>query len=195
MSETTIRISYVRARFAADLLAGCRSSLLKITDLLQSERELATAKRRQSGERAPEPEYDARPQVVAAALYAEWIVDALHRQIFVYFQADAQAAALFRTAGDPQLPPIDATPVAAREWLLPPMPGPLPRREDAGLPEGASLRVPIERELRSICEDIDDAIRAINWSRNVRFQQEIIGAVTNLRDWADLSATAIARES
>jgi hypothetical protein len=39
-----------------------------------------------------------------------------------------------------------------------------------------------------------DAIRAINWSRNVRFQQEISEAVTNLRDWAALSATSIAED-
>jgi Flp pilus assembly protein TadD len=43
-------------------------------------------------------------------------------------------------------------------------------------------------------DDLDDAIRAINWSRNVRFQQEISEAATNLRECAALSASTIAED-
>jgi hypothetical protein len=41
-----IRISYVRATFAAGLLAGVRLSLLKVTDLVEGEQDLARSARR-----------------------------------------------------------------------------------------------------------------------------------------------------
>jgi hypothetical protein len=56
MSDKVIRISYVRATFAAGLLAGYRSSLLKITDLLECDRELAHFARRRSGDHSPAPD-------------------------------------------------------------------------------------------------------------------------------------------
>jgi hypothetical protein len=188
-----IRISYVRATFAAGLLAGCRSSLLRVTDLLECERSTAQFARRRSGDDRPVPDPVDKPKLVAAALYAEWITDALHRQIAFYFQLDNRVADTF---GRPQLPPTEPPPQAPREWPLPPLPEPLgatpePLRQ---VPEVARQRARIVLRLQEIREDLDDAIRAINWSRNVRFQTEICEAVTNLREWAVLSASAVVED-
>jgi hypothetical protein len=196
MSDKVIRISYVRATFAAGLLAGCRSSLLKVTDLLECERELAHIARRRSGERSPAPGPVDKSKLVAAALYAEWISDALHRQMACYFQLDSRVAENF---GKPELPPTGPPPQAPREWPQPPLPAPLDRIPNpfAGIPDPSELPPPRYRiavVMREICEDLDDAIRAINWSRRVRFQTEISEAATKLREWVALSAAAIAED-
>jgi hypothetical protein len=119
---TLIRISYVRATFAAGLLAGVRSSLLKVTDLLECERDLARIARRRSGDHRPAPDPVDKSGLVAAALYAEWITDALHRQIAFCFKLDHGAAEDF---GTPDLPPTAPPPQAPPEWPLPPLPEPL----------------------------------------------------------------------
>jgi len=195
MSDTVIRTSYVRATFAAGLLAGCRSSLLKITDLLECEQNLAHLARRQPGDHSPKPGPVDNSKLVPAALFAEWIADALHRQMALYFQLDNRLAeSLF---GTPELPPTDSPPQVPREWPQPPLPEPLGRIPNpfAGLPDPSGLPPPragIVTRMQAICEDLDDAIRAINWSRRVRFQTEISEAATKLREWVALSATAIA---
>jgi hypothetical protein len=63
------------------------------------------------------------------------------------------------------------------------------------VPGVARQRARIVMRLQEIREDLDEAVRAINWSRNVRFQTEICGAVTSLREWAVLSASAVAEDS
>jgi hypothetical protein len=53
----------------------------------------------------------------------------------------------------------------------------------------------INRQRRKVAQwedHLDDALRAINWSRNVRFQTEISETATNLREWVKVSATSIA---
>jgi len=188
-----IRISYVRATFAAGLLAGCRSSLLRVTDLLECERDMAQFARRRSGDHGPAPDLVDKPKLVAAALYAEWISDALHRQIAFYFQLDNQLADTFRK---PELPPTEPPPQAPREWPLPPLPQPLEAMPppQTGMPGVAQQRARLAVRLQEIGEDLDDAIRAISWSRNVRFQPAISKAVTHLREWVALSATSIAED-
>ena len=195
-----IRISYVRATFAAGLLAGCRSSLLRITDLLECERDMAQLARRRSGDHSPAPDPVDESKLVAASLYAEWIADALRRQIAFYFELDNRLAGNF---GKPELPPTEPAPQAPPEWPLPPLPDPLDQIPNplAGIPDpsvGAPKLPPprarMVKALQEICEDLDDAIRAINWSRNVRFQTEIANAATNLREWAGLSLAAIAED-
>jgi hypothetical protein len=47
-------------------------------------------------------------------------------------------------------------------------------------------------QMQEICEDLNDAIKAIHTSRNVRFQHEISEAAANLREWAALSAASLA---
>ncbi len=94
---------------------------------------------------------------MAAALYTEWIIDVLRRQIAFYFQVDAPSAEAFGDSGKPRLPPTEAPPEAPPEWPIPPMPVPLERRQKTGLPEVAQLRAPIARLLRDICEDLDDS--------------------------------------
>jgi hypothetical protein len=196
MSDKVIRISYVRATFAAGLLAGCRSSLLKVTDLLECERELVQLACRRSGDHSPAPDPVDKSKLVAAALYAEWISDALHRQIAFYFEVDNRVAASFGTS---ELPPTGPPPQAPREWPQPPLPEPLDRIPNplAGIPDPSELPPPRARiavRMQEVCEELDDAIRAINWSRRVRFQQEISDAATKLREWVALSATSIAAD-
>jgi hypothetical protein len=196
MSDKVIRISHVRATFAAGLLAGCRSSLLRVTDLLECERDMAQFARRRSGDHRPAADLVDKPKLVAAALYAEWITDALHRQIAFYLQLDNR---LVDTFGKPELPPTDPPPQAPREWPQPPLPAPLDRIPNpfAGIPDPSELPPPRARivvRMQEILEDLDDAIRAINWSRRVRFQTEISEAATNLREWAASSASTIAED-
>jgi hypothetical protein len=196
MNDNGIRISYVRATFAAGLLAGCRSSLLKVTDPLESERELAHIARRRSGEHSPKPGPVDKSKLVAAALYAEWISDALHRQIAFYFELDNRLAENF---GRSELPPTGPPPQAPPEWPQPPLPEPLDRIPNplAQIPSPSALpppRVRIAAEMQEIGEDLDDAIKAINWARNVRFQTEISGAAKNLREWVALSESFIAED-
>lgn len=191
---TQIRISYVRTTFAAGLLAGIRSSLLNVTDLLEGERDLARSAHRRAGRGDAEPDpVDASP-FVAAALYAEWIADTLHRQIAFYFELDQRLAGTF---DGPQLPPTEAPPQAPPEWPQPPLPAPLRRIPNplTGIADSTDAPTPRDRiaaQLQEILEDLDDAIRAIDWARNVRFQAQIAGAVEELRDWVATSAAAIA---
>ncbi len=111
------------------------------------------------------------------------------------FQVDNAAAAKFwGDSGRPQPPPLEAPPEAPPEWPLPPLPMPLECRQNNELPEVAELQAPVARRLRGICDELDDAIRAINWQQNVRFQREISEAVANLREWVARSATAVAGE-
>jgi hypothetical protein len=191
---TLIRISYVRATFAAGLIAGVRSSLLKITDLLESERDLAQIARRRSRDQPPAPDPIDKSGLVAAALYAEWITDALHRQIAFCFELDTRLAGNF---GPQELPPSAPPPQAPPEWPQPPLPGPLgvipnPLAETANPSDLPPPRARISVVMQEICEDLDDAIKAINWARNVRFQTEISEAATNLREWVALSAASFA---
>jgi hypothetical protein len=194
---TLIRISYVRATFAAGLLAGVRSSLLKITDLLECERDLARIARRHSGDQHPAPDPVDKSGLVAAALYAEWITDALHRQMAFYFELDNRLAGNF---GTQELPPTAPPPQAPPEWPLPPLPEPIGAIPNplAETPDPSDLPPPRARiavRMQEICEDLDDAIKAINWARNVRFQAEISKAATNLREWVALSAASFAEGS
>lgn len=192
MSGNVIRISYVRATFAAGLLAGCRSSLLNMTDLLDNERGMAASARRRSTDAGPPPESADRSKFVAAALYAEWIADALHRQIAFYFELDNRLAGTFDTA---QLPPTGTAPQAPPEWPQPPLPEPLDLAAHLlTAPTGASELPPprarIAVRMQEIAEDLDEAIRAINWSQRVRFQAQISQAAANLCEWVALSAPA-----
>jgi hypothetical protein len=193
MSDNVIRISYVRATFAAGLLAGVRSSLLRITDLLESERDLARISRRRSGDDRPTPDPVDASSLVAAALYAGWITDALHRQIAFYFELDNQLA---RNLGPQELPPTESPPHAPPEWPQPALPEPLgafPKPLAAiSDPSEPPPRVRIADRIQELLEDLDDAIKAINWARNVRFQTEISDAATDLREWVALSASSFA---
>jgi hypothetical protein len=194
---TRIRISYVRATFAAGLLAGVRSSLLKITDLLEGERDLARIARQRSGDQPPTPDRIDKSGLVAAALYAEWITDALHRQIAFYFELDNRLAGNF---GPQELPATESPPQAPPEWPQPPLPEPLGEIPNplADTPDPSDLPSPQARmavRMQEISEDLDDAIKVINWARNVRFQTEISDAATNLREWVALSAASFAEGS
>jgi hypothetical protein len=193
---TVIRLSYVRATFAADLLAGVRSSLLRVTDLLDGELDLAHSTHRRSGTGIVELDPVDTSAFVAAALYAGWISDALKRQIAFYFELDNRLAGTLTTS---QLPPTESPPKAPAEWPQPPMPEPVGRMPNplAGMAESSGQPQPREHImglLADILEDLDDAIKAINWSRNVRFQAEIADAATNLRAWVEASADAIAAD-
>jgi hypothetical protein len=191
---TLIRISYVRATFAAALLAGVRSSLLKVIDLLECERDMARLAQRRSGAGAADPDLVDTSDLVAAALYAGWISDALHRQVAVYFELDNQVSEYF---GPAALPPVEPPPPAPPEWPLPPLPEPLgrianPLAEFNSPSELPPPRVRIAALMQEITEDLDDAIKAINWARNVRLQTEITEAAASLREWAAVSLAAIA---
>jgi hypothetical protein len=190
---TLIRISYVRATFAAGLLAGIRSSLLKITDLLEGERDLARIAQQRSGDHPPAPDPIDKSGLVAAALYAEWITDALHRQIAFYFELDNRLAGNF---GRQELPPTESPTKAPPEWPQPALPEPLGVIPNplAEAPDPSDSPPPRAR-MQEICEDLDDGIKAINWARNVRFQTEISDAATNLREWVALSAASFAEGS
>jgi hypothetical protein len=187
-----IRISFARNRFAAELLAGCRHVLLNISHHLDVERELAEQRRKRRGDPNPGPDYDNNARLVAAALYAHWIVDALRRQGAAYGDADSQAALLFRDPNEPELPPIDPPPAMPAEWPLPPLPAPLTARAKPGdgSPDDLGLQVYTARQLQSVREELDEAIRAISWQQNVRLQNEISAAATNLREWVTSSITA-----
>jgi hypothetical protein len=189
---TQIRISYVRATFAAGLLAGVRLSLLEVTDLLKGEQDLARSAHRRESPAEPEPVDTS--SFVAAALYAEWIADALHRQIAFYFELDQRVAGTF---DGPQLPPTEGPPHAPPEWPRPPLPEPLrhtpnPLTGITDSTDGSSPRDRIAAQMLGILEDIDDAMPAINWARNVRLQTQIIEAAVKLREWVAASATALA---
>ena len=194
MSDNVIRINYARATFAAELLSGCRSSLLKVTDLLDVELDAAQVARRRSGGGGAPIETVDKSQLVAAALYAEWIADALHRQIAFYFELDQRLAGTFEA---PQLPPTEAAPQAPPEWPQPPLPEPLrdvpnPLASGVDSTDGSTPRDRIAAQMLEILEDIDDAIRAINWARNVRLQAQIADAAVKLREWVAASATTLA---
>jgi hypothetical protein len=194
LSDNVIRISYARATFAAELLSGCRSSLLKVTDMLDFELDAAQIARRRSGGGSVPIETIDKSQLVAAALYAEWIADALHRQIVFYFELDQRLAGTFDA---PQLPPAEAPPQAPPEWPQPPLPEPLrdvpnPLTGIADSTDSPSPRDRIAAQMQEILEDLDDAIRVINWARNVRFQAQIADAAVKLREWVAESATSLA---
>ena len=132
--------------------------------------------------------------LVAAALYAEWISDALQRQMAFCFELDNGLA---EKLGPQELPPTASPPQAPREWPQPALPAPLSRIPNplADIPEPSDLPPPrarIAERMHEIAEDLDDAIKAINWARNVRFQAEISDAATNLREWVALSASSLA---
>jgi hypothetical protein len=188
-----IRISFARNRFAAELLAGCRHVLLNISHHVDVEREFAEQRRKRRGDPNPVPDFGDNARLVAAALYADWIVDALRRQGATYGQADSQAALLFGDPNEPELPPIDPAPAMPAEWPLPPLPAPLATRAKTadGSPGDLGLPVYSARQMRSVREELDEAIRAISWQQNVRLQNEISAAATNLRDWVSASITAI----
>jgi hypothetical protein len=194
LSDNVIRISYARATFAAELLAGCRSSLLRVTDLLDFELDAAQIARRRSSVGGAPIETVDKSQLVAAALYAEWIADALHRQIVFYVELDQRLAGTFDA---PQLPLAEAPPQAPPEWPQPPLPEPLcdvphPLADMEDATGGSSPRDRIAAQMLEILEDIDDAIQAINYSRNVRFQAQIADAAVKLREWVAASATTLA---
>jgi hypothetical protein len=194
MSDNMIRISYARATFAAELLSGCRSSLLKVTDLLDFELDAAQIARRRSGGSGAPIETVDKSQLVAAALYAEWIADALHRQIAFYVELDRRIAGTFDA---PEWPPTESAPSAPPEWPQPPLPVPLthapnPLASIARPSEFPPPRAQIAVRMQEILDDLDDAIRAINYSRRVRFQAEISNATMCLRDWVVASAAAFA---
>jgi hypothetical protein len=189
---SVVRISFARNRFAAELLAGCRHVLLNISHHVDVEREFAEQRRKRRGDPNTVPDFDDIARLVAAALYADWIVDALRRQGAAYGDADSQAALLFRDPNELELPPIDPPPAVPAEWPLPPLPAPLAARAKTadGSPGGLGLPVYSARQLRSVREELDEAIRAIGWQQNVRLQDEISAAATNLRDWVSASITA-----
>ena len=192
MSDSVIRISRARATFAAELLAGCRSSLLTITDLLDLEHEMAQSARRRSGDIGSPPDSTQTSKVVAAALYAGWIADALHRQVAFFFELDRRNAGIF----DAPLPPTDVPPQAPPEWPQPALPAPLDDVSNplTGLTDAPSPRTGIAARMQEIGVDLDEATRAIDYSQRVRFQAEISGAAARLRDWVSLSARALGDE-
>jgi hypothetical protein len=97
----------------------------------------------------------------------------------------------------PQLPPTEAPPQAPPQWPQPPLPEalfevPNPLAGIANSHDGSSPRERIAEQLREIVEDLDDAIKAIGWARNVRFQAQIADAAVKVREWVAASAATMA---
>jgi hypothetical protein len=194
---TLIRISYVRATFAAGLLAGVRSSLLKITDLLG-------ANVIWRGSRAGGP-------VITAACPTRWTRPVSSQRrctpsgLLMRYIAKSLSTSS-STTGSPG--------ISGRKNCRRPRRRRRHRRSGRGRRCRSRLvclrthwqiyrtrlsyrrRGPASQSgCKEIGEDLDDAIKAINWARNVRFQTEISDATTNLREWAALSAASFAEGS
>jgi hypothetical protein len=192
MGHNVIRISYTRAPFAAELLAECRSSLLAVTDLVDFEIDAARLAQRRAGVRRALTEPVDKSKLVAAALYAEWVADTLHRQIAFYTRLDAKLAMAFETD---RLPDPERLPQVPPDWPQPPLPEPMqhspnPLAGNEPKSERPTVRAQIITRMHDVVRDLDDAMRAISYAQRVRYQDEIVDATSRLRDWVTAAAAA-----